>query len=63
MWNVVEGEVVISVAGVEHTLGPGDVAVVPPDTPHTARPVTACRVVIADYPLRRQLPGRPNDSA
>jgi quercetin dioxygenase-like cupin family protein len=63
VWNVVDGEVVISIDGVERTLGPGSVAVVPPNTPHAARAVAAARVVIADYPPRRQLPGMANDSA
>ena len=63
VWNVVDGEVTITIAGVEHTVGPGGVAVVPPDTPHSARAVTACRVVIADYPLRLQLPGMADPSA
>jgi mannose-6-phosphate isomerase-like protein (cupin superfamily) len=55
--HVVEGEVVVSIAGVEHTLTAGCAAVVPPETPHAVRPVADCRVVIADFPLRPSLPG------
>jgi mannose-6-phosphate isomerase-like protein (cupin superfamily) len=57
VWNIVEGEVLITIAGEERALGPGSVAIVPPDTPHSVKPKTACRAVIADYPLRLQLPG------
>jgi mannose-6-phosphate isomerase-like protein (cupin superfamily) len=57
VWNVVDGEVVISIDGVEQTLGPGCVAVIPPNTRHSARALSAARVVIADYPVRLELPG------
>ena len=57
VWHVVDGEIVLSIAGVEQRLGPGGAAVIPPNTPHAARPIGPCRVVIADYPLRRRLPG------
>jgi quercetin dioxygenase-like cupin family protein len=55
----VSGEVVISIDGEERRLGPGAVAVVPPNTPHSARALSACRAIIADYPLRLELPGQP----
>jgi mannose-6-phosphate isomerase-like protein (cupin superfamily) len=59
VWHVVSGEVVISIDGEERRLGPGAVAVVPPNTPHSARALSACRAIIADYPLRLELPGQP----
>jgi mannose-6-phosphate isomerase-like protein (cupin superfamily) len=57
VWNVVAGEIVLAVDGVEHTLRDGDAVVVPSDTPHAARPRGAARVIVADYPLRPNLPG------
>jgi mannose-6-phosphate isomerase-like protein (cupin superfamily) len=57
VWNVVAGEVIISIDGVEHALGAGSVAIVPPHTPHSVRPVGACHAIIVDYPLRTELPG------
>jgi mannose-6-phosphate isomerase-like protein (cupin superfamily) len=57
VWNVVEGEVVLVVDGEERRLVQGAAAVVPPNTPHKVKVVGACRVVIADYPVRDQLPG------
>jgi hypothetical protein len=36
-------------------------AIVPPNTPHEVKVVGACRVVIADYPVRDELPGVRSD--
>ena len=57
MWHIVEGEVAITIDGTEVTLAAGSVAIVPPETPHSVRPLGACRAVIADYPLRPNFPG------
>jgi mannose-6-phosphate isomerase-like protein (cupin superfamily) len=59
VWNVVDGEIAITIAGEERRVGRGGVAIVPPNTPHSVRPLGACRAVIADYPLRLHLPGQP----
>jgi len=55
--HVVAGEVALSIAGEEQVLTAGCVAVVPPGTPHSVRPLGPCRAVIADHPLRPNLPG------
>ena len=57
VWHIVDGEVALTIAGEERVLGAGCVAVVPPDTAHSVRPLGACRAIIADYPLRPYLPG------
>jgi mannose-6-phosphate isomerase-like protein (cupin superfamily) len=57
VWNVVEGEIAISIDGDERVLGSGDVAVIPPETPHSARAKTARRALVTDFPVRRDLPG------
>jgi mannose-6-phosphate isomerase-like protein (cupin superfamily) len=57
VWNVVEGELRITVDGVERTVSAGSAVVVPPDTPHSVTPTGPCRAVIADYPVRLQIPG------
>ena len=57
VWHIVEGEIALTVAGEEQILDAGCVAVVPPETPHSVRLLAACRAVIADYPLRPNLPG------
>jgi mannose-6-phosphate isomerase-like protein (cupin superfamily) len=62
VWNVVEGEVVLVVDGVERMVHAGSAVVVPPHTPHAARPRGACRVVVTDFPVRDQLPGMSHTS-
>ena len=57
VWNVIEGELTLVVGDEERRLGPGSAAVVPPNTPHSAVAVGACRVIVTDYPVRDQLPG------
>ena len=57
VWHIVEGELVITIDGLEQRLVAGCAAVIPPNTPHSATPVGRCRAVIADFPLRPQLPG------
>ena len=59
VWHVVEGEITITIDGVGHRVAAGGAAVISPNTPHSATPAGACRVVIADYPLRPKLPGVP----
>ena len=51
------GRLAITIDGEETELDAGDVAIVPPDTPHSVRVLTACRAIITDYPLREQIPG------
>ena len=63
VWHIVAGEVALTIAGEERVLGAGCVAIVPPETPHSVRPVAACRAVIADYPLRPNLPGISDSDA
>jgi mannose-6-phosphate isomerase-like protein (cupin superfamily) len=59
VWHVVSGQVALTIAGTECVLAAGSVAIVPPETPHSVRPLGACQVVVADYPLRPSLPGNP----
>ena len=57
VWNVVMGEAVLVVDGERRRLGPGAVAIVPPDVRHSVTVVGPCRAVVVDYPIRRNLPG------
>ena len=57
VWHVVEGEIALTIAGEEQVLTAGCVAVVPPGTPHSVRPLGSARAIVADYPLRPHLPG------
>jgi mannose-6-phosphate isomerase-like protein (cupin superfamily) len=57
VWHVVDGEIALTIDGEEQVLTTGCVAVVPPETPHSVRPIGAVRAIIADYPRRPDLPG------
>jgi mannose-6-phosphate isomerase-like protein (cupin superfamily) len=57
VWHVVEGEIALTIAGVEEIVRAGMAAVVPPETSHSATPRGACKAIVADYPLRTHLPG------
>lgn len=50
--NVLEGELELVVAGERHVLTPGQVFVIPPNTPHVGRALTACRVLDTFAPVR-----------
>jgi quercetin dioxygenase-like cupin family protein len=57
IWNVVEGQLAVTVAGVEHVAGPGCAVIIPSNTRHSARAVTRCRVIVVDYPTRQRVGG------
>jgi unsaturated pyranuronate lyase len=59
VWNVVSGAIVLIIDGAARHLEAGDAAVVPPNVPHAARVVGACHALVADHPVRRELP-RPH---
>ena len=52
VWNVVEGELEVSIAGELRKAGPGQVAIVPANTPHAIRALTNGRAIVVDHPLR-----------
>ena len=53
VWNVIEGELGLTIDGVVRRAGPGVVAIVPPNTPHSVRALSGGRAIIVDHPLRR----------
>jgi quercetin dioxygenase-like cupin family protein len=52
VWNVIEGELEVTIDGVAQVARPGVVAIVPPETPHSVRALTDGRAIIVDHPLR-----------
>jgi quercetin dioxygenase-like cupin family protein len=52
VWNVIEGELELTIDGVVRRAGPGLVAIVPPNTPHSVRALSDGRAIIVDHPLR-----------
>ena len=52
VWEVIEGEVEITIEGVPHVARPGIVAIVPGGVRHSAKALTDGRAIIVDHPLR-----------
>jgi quercetin dioxygenase-like cupin family protein len=52
VWQVIDGELEITVDGETERVRPGVVAIVPPDTPHSVRALTDGIAIVVDYPLR-----------
>lgn len=52
VWNVVAGELEVTIDGVALLARAGDVAIVPRDTPHAVRALTSGRVIVVDHPVR-----------
>jgi len=57
VWNVIEGELEVTIDGVAHLARRGVVAIVPPDTRHSVRALTDGRAIIVDHPLRWDVGG------
>jgi quercetin dioxygenase-like cupin family protein len=52
VWHVLEGELEVTIAGTALVAGPGMVAIVPAETPHSVRAVSDGKAIVVDYPLR-----------
>jgi quercetin dioxygenase-like cupin family protein len=52
VYEVVEGELEITIDGVTGVARPGVVAIVPSDVPHSVKALTDGRVIVVDYPVR-----------
>jgi len=55
VYEVIEGELEITINGVTQRLVPGLVGIVPPNTPHAVKAISRGRVIVVDYPLRNPL--------
>ncbi len=59
VWEVIEGQVELTIDGVPQIARPGVVAIVPSDVPHSAKALTDGKAVIIDYPLRLDFKPHP----
>lgn len=50
--NVIDGQFELTIDGETHGLGPGTVAVIPPDASHSGRSITQCRIIDVFHPVR-----------
>ncbi len=53
IWNVIEGELEMTIDGVTEIARPGIVGIVPGNVHHSVKALTDGRAIIVDYPLRR----------
>jgi mannose-6-phosphate isomerase-like protein (cupin superfamily) len=57
VWNVIEGQLEITVAGVTELVGPGCAVVVPPGAAHSIRALAFTRAIVVDHPRRTSIAG------
>jgi quercetin dioxygenase-like cupin family protein len=57
VYEVVEGELEVTIDGVAEIARSGLVAIVPSNARHSVKALTDGRAIIVDYPLRRELSG------
>lgn len=57
VWNIIDGQLEITIAGETRVVGPGCAAVIPPDTAHSVKALTASRVIVVDHPVRPSIGG------
>src|SRR5262249_12849987 len=55
VWEVIEGELEVTIDGVAQTLRPGLVGIVPSNVRHSVKALTDGRAIIVDYPLRPEI--------
>src|ERR1039457_6054771 len=53
VWNVIEGELEVTIDGCANIARAGLVAIVPGNVRHSVKALTDGRAIIVDYPLRR----------
>ena len=53
VWQVIEGELQVTVGGETRVAGPGMVAIVPANTPHSVVALTDGRAIVTDWPVRK----------
>src|SRR6195256_3664606 len=51
VYEVIEGELEITINGVTQRLGPGHAAIVPPHALHAVKAISGGKVIVVDYPL------------
>jgi quercetin dioxygenase-like cupin family protein len=52
VWNVIEGELEITIGDTALIAGPGFAGIVPPETPHAVKALTDGKAIVVDHPVR-----------
>jgi quercetin dioxygenase-like cupin family protein len=55
VYEVIEGELELTIEGVKQVAKPGVVGIVPSNVRHSVKALTDGRAIIVDYPLRRAM--------
>lgn len=53
VWQIIEGQLEVTIDGVTQIAGPGMVAIVPANTRHSVVALSDGKAIVVDYPLRR----------
>jgi unsaturated pyranuronate lyase len=53
VWNVIDGQLEMTLEGVKQVAGAGAAVVVPANAKHSARAVSKGRAIVVDYPVRK----------
>jgi quercetin dioxygenase-like cupin family protein len=53
VYEVIEGELELTISGVTQRLASGYVGIVPPNAPHSIKAISSGKVIVIDYPLRQ----------
>jgi quercetin dioxygenase-like cupin family protein len=57
VWNVIEGELEVTLADTTDVIAAGQAFVVPAGEQHAVRALTRCRVIVVDWPVRASVGG------
>lgn len=57
VWNVIEGELEVTIDGQTQVAGPGSAAIVPPNVPHSLKALSDGRAIVVDLGIRRSIGG------
>lgn len=52
VWEILAGELEITIGGITKRAGPGFVGIVPPDTLHFIKAISDGKAIVIDYPIR-----------
>jgi quercetin dioxygenase-like cupin family protein len=52
VYEILEGELELTVAGVTERLGAGFIGIVPPNALHSVKAISNGKLIVVDYPLR-----------
>lgn len=55
VWEILEGELEITIGGVTECAGPGFVGIVPSNSLHAVKAVSSGKAIVIDHPLRERV--------